>query len=121
MLPLPSKVVLSALMNPHPQPCTSPIPQVLHSKPICAVNSASDVGVRVASMATDAAALLRRFAWRLSFSDDAHGGGRDSNARLLPYLLQMGRYLVEASTSSELQVGLVYRVKDLGCRYRVQF
>jgi E3 ubiquitin-protein ligase UBR4 len=59
--------------------------------------------LRLSLVAADVAALLERFAHRRSFSEDAHGGGRDSNARLLPALLQLGRYYAEQCFPAELQ------------------
>ena len=55
-------------------------------------------------MASDLASLLTRFAFRRSFSDESHGGGKHSNARLLLYLLQMGRYFADFAAQPELQV-----------------
>ena len=55
-------------------------------------------------MASDLASLLARFAFRRSFSDESHGGGKHSNARLLLYLLQMGRYFADFAAQPELQV-----------------
>jgi len=42
------------------------------------------VATRVAMVAADLACLLQRFALQQSFSADAGGGGRASNARLVP-------------------------------------
>ena len=73
-------------------------------------------GVRVATtvavVATDVACLLRRFALQQSFSADTGGGGRDSNARLLPALLQLGRHLL-ASASADAAAPLAAVVAEL--------
>ena len=69
--------------------------------------AASSPPARVAAVASDLASLLARFAFRRSFSDESHGGGKHSNARLLLYLLQMGRYFADFAAESELQVRVV--------------
>jgi E3 ubiquitin-protein ligase UBR4 len=66
-----------------------------------ALRAADSTGARLSLLASDLAALLRRFAWRLSFSDEARGGGRGSNARLALGLLQLGRYYAEAAHAGE--------------------
>ena len=66
--------------------------------------AASSPPARVAAVASDLASLLARFAFRRSFSDESHGGGKHSNARLLLYLLQMGRYFADFAAQPELQV-----------------
>ena len=65
---------------------------------------AGDVGVatRVAMVAADLACLLQRFALRQSFSADAGGGGRASNARLVPGLVQLGRHLLASASGDAL-------------------
>jgi hypothetical protein len=69
---------------------------------MCAALRAADgTGARLSLLAADVAALLRRFAWRLSFSDEARGGGRGSNCRLLLGLLQLGRYYSEQLHAGE--------------------
>ncbi|KAK9817780.1 hypothetical protein WJX72_002069 [[Myrmecia] bisecta] len=67
---------------------------------------------RVSAVATDLALLLQRFAFGLSFSEDCHGGGKESNACILPYLLQMGRYLADNATTERLQ-GLMAYAEEL--------
>jgi hypothetical protein len=69
----------------------------------CAAFRESDSSLlRVTLVAADAATLLRRFAYALSFSEEAKGGGRASNARLLLALLQLGRYFVVEAATDEL-------------------
>ncbi len=65
------------------------------------IRAADSTAARLALTASDAAALLRRFAWRLSFSSEARGGGRGSNARLLLGLLQLGRYYAQQLHTAE--------------------
>ena len=50
------------------------------------------------------ACLLQRFAYAHSLSAESRGGGRQSNARLLPYLFQLGRYFAAFCSASDLQV-----------------
>ena len=59
--------------------------------------------LRVSLVAADLATLLWRFSAQLSFSEEARGGGRASNARLLFALLQLGRYYVVEAPASELR------------------
>jgi hypothetical protein len=69
----------------------------------CAAFRESDSSLlRVTLVAADMATLLRRFAYGLSFSEEARGGGRASNARLLLALLQLGRYFVAEAATDEL-------------------
>jgi hypothetical protein len=69
----------------------------------CAAFRESDSSLlRVTLVAADVATLLRRFAYVLSFSEEARGGGRASNARLLLALLQLGRYFVVEAAADEL-------------------
>jgi hypothetical protein len=69
----------------------------------CAAFRESDSSLlRVTLVAADIATLLRRFAYGLSFSEEARGGGRASNARLLLALLQLGRYFVTEAATDEL-------------------
>lgn len=59
--------------------------------------------LRLSMVSSDIAGLLERFAYKRGFSEDSHGGGRESNGRLLPVMLQLGRYYAEQSFSAELQ------------------
>ena len=70
------------------------------------------VATKVAVVAADVASLLRRFALQQSFSADTGGGGRDSNARLLPALLQLGRHLLY-SASADAAAPLAAAVAEL--------
>ncbi|EOD21681.1 hypothetical protein EMIHUDRAFT_207692 [Emiliania huxleyi CCMP1516] len=45
--------------------------------------------------------LLLRFACEEQFSHDARGGGRESNIRLLPYLVQMASYFLDAKGEAQ--------------------
>lgn len=56
---------------------------------------------RIRTSLHDAASLLARFATKSSFSADAHGGGRESNMNTLPFMLQMGRFLLDSVTASQ--------------------
>jgi E3 ubiquitin-protein ligase UBR4 len=59
--------------------------------------------LRVSLVAADMAMLLWRFGAQLSFSEEARGGGRASNARLLFALLQLGRYYVVEAPATDLK------------------
>jgi E3 ubiquitin-protein ligase UBR4 len=59
--------------------------------------------LRVSLVAADLATLLWRFSALLSFSEEARGGGRASNARLLFALLQLGRYYVVEAPTNDLK------------------
>jgi len=54
-------------------------------------------------VAADIGALVDRFATGASFSEDARGGGRESNARLLPYLVALGHHAADACNEAELE------------------
>lgn len=48
--------------------------------------------------------MLARFATGASFSADCRGGGRESNSRFLPFMVQMASYLLEqGSSNNQLQ------------------
>ncbi|KAK3280427.1 hypothetical protein CYMTET_11725 [Cymbomonas tetramitiformis] len=55
-------------------------------------------GGRVHLATHDLAALLGRFAVGASFSVDAHGGGRESNMKMLLFLIPMARHLLDLAT-----------------------
>ena len=57
-------------------------------------------------MAGCIATLLQRFAWGESLSAESRGGGLQSNARLLPYLFQLGHCFLGFCDETDLQVGL---------------
>lgn len=50
------------------------------------------------------AGLLQRLAYGHSLSAESRGGGRQSNARLFPYLIQLGHYFAGFCSESDLQV-----------------
>ena len=50
------------------------------------------------------ASLLQRLAYGESLSAESRGGGRQSNARLLPFLFQLGQYFAGFCSTSDLQV-----------------
>ncbi len=60
--------------------------------------------MQVSLAAADMASVLERFASGTSFSEQSHGGGRESNSYLLPYLLQLGRYLASCCAAQDRQV-----------------
>lgn len=43
--------------------------------------------------------MLARFATGASFSTDSRGGGKESNAKFLPFMIQMARYFVDHDSS----------------------
>lgn len=45
--------------------------------------------------------MLARFATGASFSADCRGGGRESNSRFLPFMIQMARHLIDQGTSNQ--------------------
>lgn len=45
--------------------------------------------------------MLARFATGSSFSVDSKGGGRESNSRLLPFMVQMARHLLDQGGASQ--------------------
>ena len=45
--------------------------------------------------------LLPRFALQESFSADSRGGGKESNIKLLPYLLQLGSFVLDARSAPQ--------------------
>lgn len=50
------------------------------------------------------ACLLQRLAYGHSLSAESRGGGSQSNARLLPYLIQLAQYFAGFCSDSDLQV-----------------
>ncbi|ONK55020.1 uncharacterized protein A4U43_UnF8510 [Asparagus officinalis] len=57
-------------------------------------------GSRLRLLTYDIVLMLARFATGASFSIDANGGGKESNARLLPFMIQMASYLLHQGTSN---------------------
>ena len=49
----------------------------------------------------DLRSLLERFAYDQSFSADSLGGGRDSNVKLIPFMVQLGLFLLDRKASSQ--------------------
>lgn len=45
--------------------------------------------------------MLARFATGASFSADSRGGGRESNSRFLPFMIQMARHLLDQGSPSQ--------------------
>lgn len=45
--------------------------------------------------------MLARFATGASFSADCRGGGRESNSRFLPFMIQMARHLLDQGSPSQ--------------------
>lgn len=45
--------------------------------------------------------MLARFATGASFSTDSKGGGRESNSRFLPFMIQMARHLLDQGNPSQ--------------------
>lgn len=45
--------------------------------------------------------MLARFATGASFSTDCKGGGKESNSRFLPFMIQMASHLVDASANQQ--------------------
>ncbi|ESQ49882.1 hypothetical protein EUTSA_v10019869mg [Eutrema salsugineum] len=52
-------------------------------------------GSRLRLLTYDIVLMLARFATGASFAADCRGGGRDSNSRFLPFMLQMARHLLD--------------------------
>ncbi|CAI9109909.1 OLC1v1009837C1 [Oldenlandia corymbosa var. corymbosa] len=56
-------------------------------------------GSRLRLLTYDIVLMLARFATGASFSADSRGGGKESNSRFLPFMIQMARHLVDHDTS----------------------
>ncbi|CAN4082734.1 unnamed protein product [Withania somnifera] len=56
-------------------------------------------GSRLRLLAYDIVLMLARFATGASFSADCRGGGKESNARFLPFMMQMDRHLLDHDSS----------------------
>ena len=59
---------------------------------------------RVRLLVHDIKLVLLRLALEESFSVDSHGGGRESNLKMLPYLIQMAAFLLDARASPQRRV-----------------
>jgi len=82
---------------------TAAVVSVSLSRRSSALREADSSLLRVSLVAADLATLLWRFAAQLSFSEEARGGGRASNARLLFALLQLGRYYMVEAPKTDLR------------------
>ncbi|XVF71321.1 hypothetical protein PTKIN_Ptkin12aG0027900 [Pterospermum kingtungense] len=58
-------------------------------------------GSRLRLLTYDIVLMLARFATGASFSADCRGGGRESNSRFLPFMIQMARHLLEQGGTSQ--------------------
>ncbi|KAI4389290.1 hypothetical protein MLD38_001530 [Melastoma candidum] len=60
-------------------------------------------GNRLRLMTYDIVLMLARFATGARFNAECRGGGRESNSRFLPFMIQMARHLLEEGSSSQRQ------------------
>lgn len=67
-------------------------------------SSSQDARVQLGGIVGCMASLLQRLAYGHSLSAESRGGGRQSNARLLPYLIQLAHYFAGFCSESDLQV-----------------
>ncbi|XP_049346359.1 auxin transport protein BIG isoform X1 [Solanum verrucosum] len=58
-------------------------------------------GSRLRLLTYDIVLMLARFATGASFSADCRGGGKDSNARFLPFMMQMAHHLLDHDSSQQ--------------------
>ncbi|KAK7295546.1 hypothetical protein RJT34_18456 [Clitoria ternatea] len=58
-------------------------------------------GSRLRLLTYDIVLMLARFATGASFSADSRGGGRESNSRFLPFMIQMARHLLDQGSPSQ--------------------
>lgn len=58
-------------------------------------------GGRLRLLTYDIVLMLARFATGASFSTDSKGGGRESNSRLLPFMVQMAHHLLDQGGMSQ--------------------
>ncbi|KAI3669933.1 hypothetical protein L6452_41423 [Arctium lappa] len=56
-------------------------------------------GSRLRLLTYDIVLMLARFATGASFSTDCRGGGKESNSKFLPFMIQMARYLLDHDSS----------------------
>ncbi|KAG6408148.1 hypothetical protein SASPL_131151 [Salvia splendens] len=56
-------------------------------------------GSRLRLLTYDIVLMLARFATGASFSADCRGGGKDSNSKFLPFMIQMARHLLDNDSS----------------------
>ena len=67
-------------------------------------SSSQDAPVQLGGIVGCMTCLLQRLAYGQSLSAESRGGGRQSNARLLPYLIQLAHYFAGFCSQSDLQV-----------------
>lgn len=58
-------------------------------------------GSRLRLLTYDIVLMLARFATGASFSQDCKGGGKESNSRFLPFMIQMACHLIDHASSSQ--------------------
>ncbi|KAJ0099623.1 hypothetical protein Patl1_21605 [Pistacia atlantica] len=58
-------------------------------------------GSRLRLLTYDIVLMLARFATGASFSAESRGGGRESNSKFLPFMIQMARHLLEHGSPSQ--------------------
>ncbi|KAI8020121.1 Auxin transport protein BIG [Camellia lanceoleosa] len=58
-------------------------------------------GSRLRLLTYDIVLMLARFATGASFSADSKGGGKESNSRFLPFMIQMARHLLDQGNPSQ--------------------
>ncbi|KAL0024070.1 hypothetical protein WJX79_002966 [Trebouxia sp. C0005] len=66
-------------------------------------SASGDASTQVGAIAGSMACLLQRLAYGESLCVESRGGGRQSNARLLPYLFQLGLYFAGFCSESDLE------------------
>ncbi|KAL9226491.1 hypothetical protein vseg_002298 [Gypsophila vaccaria] len=60
-------------------------------------------GSRLRLLMYDIVLMLARFATGASFSVDSKGGGKESNSKFLPFMIQMARHLLDQGSASQRQ------------------
>uniref|UniRef100_A0A1D1Y594 Auxin transport protein BIG n=1 Tax=Anthurium amnicola TaxID=1678845 RepID=A0A1D1Y594_9ARAE len=58
-------------------------------------------GSRLRLLTYDIVLMLARFATGASFSTDSRGGGRESNSRFMPFMVQMASHLLDQGSSNQ--------------------
>ncbi|KAL5739314.1 hypothetical protein ACOSQ2_028494 [Xanthoceras sorbifolium] len=58
-------------------------------------------GSRLRLLTYDIVLMLARFATGASFSAESRGGGRESNSKFMPFMIQMARHLLEQGSPSQ--------------------
>ncbi|PKA57546.1 Auxin transport protein BIG [Apostasia shenzhenica] len=67
-------------------------------------------GSRLRLLTYDIVLMLARFATGACFSTDSKGGGRESNARFLPFMIQMASYLLDQGSLNQQQCRAVAKM-----------